>query len=729
MKGLMYAPNAYAPTFGGDGLTIHYNLHYHAAYGEGATLKSQYHPNSEVIYMTDAQGVVAYILATLRPFFPSLHHSASGISNFLIFWSNPLAAIVLFLCFLRLKIRTSLAIIFAVLIALMSPQITRQVGGHYALGYAFLIPLLMYFLVSLNQSLKRNIANAIALILVLIILGVNNPYLLAISGSFLLAFSGIGLLAYLLFKKGQLSHIILPLSVTVISLAITGSFLGSLDLITDRTKVPYGFFSNLSTMKSIFFPGGTLPNEPLSALFKSGRQINEGTAYIGLIPFLFLLSLPFILIRKKGKRTFSLFNQNYLGHILLASVIVLLFALGIPFIYFQEWTLEHLGTVLQFRAPGRFSWIFYYGISIISAVGVSKWIESILNDGHKKKALLIGTIVVALWGLEVHQFLHRSTKGKIHHNAFNKGRLDDYRQKVEALNLNGDIYEGIFLIPTEHGWTDKVHHSGEFRSNYEGYRYSLASGLPLINGKLSRMSVSQCLASMQLLADPMVKKDLLYQFSQEKDILFVISLEDELTLQEDRLVNSAKEIYRTDKYLLSSINIKEFITRENLHRQTIINNSSSAIDSLASPLIHDPMDEDMTHAFAGTGGRLINAGEEEILSFPLSNSYNHDTLELSFWYHVDHDYSGGPVWELVCKKEGKVRHQEKLHGLDLMRTQDGWMKALFQLAVEEDLESVTIESSARHPYYIDELLVRRIQDTIFKRIDGELIVNNYRIKN
>jgi len=723
LKGLLYAPNHYAPTFGGDGLTIHYNLHYHAAFGEGAELKSQYHPHSEVIYMTDAQGVVAYVLATLRPYFPQLHQYASGISNFLIFWSNPLAAIVLFLFFLKLKVRPSLSIIFAILIALMSPQITRQVGGHYALGYAFLIPLLMYFLISLDQSLKRNIINALVLIIVLSILGINNPYLLAISGSFFLAFSGIGILAYILLRKGRLSHFILALAVAIISLVITGSFLGSLDEVTDRTKVPYGFFGNLSTVKSIFFPSGTLLNEPLSALFKRSRQINEGTAYIGLVPILFLVYAPYSLIIQKT----SLFGSHYLGQILLASIAVLLFSLGIPFLYMQEWTLDHLGKVLQFRAPGRFSWVFYYVTTMIAAFGVSRWISSIIETGRQQKAILIGTLVIGLWGLEVHQFMHRSTKGKIHHNAFNNERLVDYRHKVEELNLNGDKYEGIFLIPTEHGWTDKVHHPGKFRSNYEGYRYSLTSGLPLINGKLSRMSVSQCLSSMELLADPMVKKDLLDQFSSEKDILFVVSLENELSPQEARLVHSTNEIYKTDKYMLSSINIQEFITREHLHRQALI--SDNTIDSLAIPIIYDHMDNNTQYAFAGSGARNIKAGNEEILSFPLSNSYNHDTLELSFWYYVDHDYSGGPVWDLICKQKGKITYKEKLHGLDLMETQDGWMKVVFELPTKKEFESVTIESNSRHPYYIDEVLVRRIQDTISMGIDGELFVNNYRINN
>ena len=726
LKGLMYAPYKHSPTFGGDGLTIHYNLQYHATHGHGAHLKSQYHPDGEIIYMTDAQGVLAYILASLRTTFPELPHHAAGISNFLIFWSNPIAAVILFLCLIKLNIRPFLAIAFAILISLMSPQITRQLGGHYALGYAFLIPMILYFLIGLNQSILHNVIRALLLGAILVILGINNPYLIAISGSFLLAFGGIGLLRYLIFKKGKVIHFVLAISVAVVPLFITDGFLSSLDVIEDRTKVPYGFFSNLATMKSIFFPEGSLLNKPLSDLFKSAFQIHEGISYVGIVATLYLLSLPVLLIKQWKTKVTYIQNENYLGIMLLASIAILIFSMGVPFLYFQEFTIAHLGKILQFRAPGRFAWIFYFVITLMASVTISQWIQSQLTKGHHKKAISLGFLIVCLWGFEAHQFLTRGTDDHIHHNAFSKPHLEKHKFSADKLQLTKEKYEGIFLIPTEHGWTDKVLHSGQFQSESNGYKYSIASGLPLINGKLSRMSVSQCLSSMQLLADPLVKKDLLYRLSPEKDILFVTSLVDSLSYPESRLVSLSNEIYRTETHQLSALNIGEFISMDSFHRQSIIERST--LDSLKSFIIYDHMDESGKEGFIGEGARYIQSESEKIISFPLSNSYINDTLELSFWYKIDNKYPGAPYWELHGRNNDELKYRQKLHGLHLMETQDGWMKAVFELPAGENIESVTIHSNYRYPYYIDELLVRRLKDTIVYRNDGGLIVNNYRIK-
>ena len=137
------------------------------------------------------------------------------------------------------------------------------------------------------------------------------------------------------------------------------------------------------------------------------------------------------------------------------------------------------------------------------------------------------------------------------------------------------------------------------------------------------------------------------------------------------------------------------------------------------------MDESGKEGFIGEGARYIQSESEKIISFPLSNSYINDTLELSFWYKIDNKYPGAPYWELHGRNNDELKYRQKLHGLHLMETQDGWMKAVFELPAGENIESVTIHSNYRYPYYIDELLVRRLKDTIVYRNDGGLIAVSY----
>ncbi|MEM9528671.1 MAG: hypothetical protein AAGA31_18805, partial [Bacteroidota bacterium] len=146
-KGLMLDPNRTAPTFGGDGLTIHYNLQYHATYGEGVYLKNQYYPYEESVFMTDAHSLVAVVLAALRPIFPDVGRHSVGIANVLIYWSSPVAVLFLFLCLRRLNVRWPLALIFGLLVGMMSPQILRQMG-QYTLGFTFMLPATLWYLLS-----------------------------------------------------------------------------------------------------------------------------------------------------------------------------------------------------------------------------------------------------------------------------------------------------------------------------------------------------------------------------------------------------------------------------------------------------------------------------------------------------------------------------------------------------------------------------------------------------
>jgi len=139
-QSLMWQPATTVPAFSGDGLTIHYNLTYHATYGDGATLTSQYHPYEESIFMTDAHALIGVVLAGLKPVFPNIGTHAITIANILVFWSHVLAVWLLFLILRRIEVQWPLALVVALLIAMISPQIHRQLAGQYTLGFAWLLP-------------------------------------------------------------------------------------------------------------------------------------------------------------------------------------------------------------------------------------------------------------------------------------------------------------------------------------------------------------------------------------------------------------------------------------------------------------------------------------------------------------------------------------------------------------------------------------------------------------
>lgn len=720
LKGLMFDPNQHAPTFGGDGLTIHYNLQYHATYGTGTSLSSQYYPSTEAIFMTDAQGLLACVLAKLRNYFPGLPVYSVGISNFLIYWSNGLAAVMIFLCLVRLKIANNkLAVALAVLIALLSPQIHRQTCGHYALGYAFILPSVFYFLLHRKFS-AGYIIKSILLAILLILLGLNNPYLLAISCSLLLACFGIGLIANFLGARTPYKILFLWLAVSIISLLVTQGILHSLDEVTDRVKVPFGFFENVASFKGLFYPDETWIAKPLSKLFSSGPNSFESRSYIGIIPLLILFSLPFTWFKRK-KFFKSLFNDNNLGIIFLGSIAVLIFAFGEPFNQIKEWSLAHLGQVLQFRAPGRFSWVFYFGIALVASVHISKLLPHLLK---RKYGGLILALVLLLWATDVHQFLSWRTENRIHHNAFSPDQLAPIYKVAADLRLDSSSYHGIYLLPTEHGWTDKVYHHGSWRSNYDGYRYSLATGLPLINGKLSRASLSNTLSSMQLVSNPLIKRPLLDKFSKDKSILILRAAEAELSPDENSFMAFSDTIYTSKDLILGRVDLAQMESTSSKDRLA----AKASLNGLSQAILYEHYEENSSYAYAGTGSRLLIPGKQTVIKHPISIEDSQDTINMSLWYYADNSISGGPWWTAQVKSDTKVTTELREWSLNITDTQKGWLRVEFLLPVSESDTEIVLTSEYRNKAYIDELLIKSAKDTITFQ-DGDLFYyNNYLIE-
>jgi len=53
-------------------------------------------------------------------------------------------------------------------------------------------------------------------------------------------------------------------------------------------------------------------------------------------------------------------------------------------------------------------------------------------------------------------------------------------------------------------------------------RLSAATGIPMISSMLSRMSVSQCAEAIQMLAHPVVHRDLIPKLPNQKDLLLLV---------------------------------------------------------------------------------------------------------------------------------------------------------------------------------------------------------------
>lgn len=722
-KGLMWSPNLHAPTFGGDGLTIHYNLQYHATYGKGVYLESQYYPHQESVFMTDAQALVAVVMAGLKPIFPGIGKYATGVSNILIFWSSPLAVLFLFLLFRRLGVRWLPAFFFGCVIAMMSPQILRQLGGQYTLGFTFLLTMVAWYQLAYFSGEKywlKSILVATAIILI----GLNNPYLYAVASALLMGAAGMGIL---LKATGLVrlpwNQLLQWIGVTLVATTAIALTLAAFDQVEDRVEVPFGFFHNVAAW------GGML-TDPDTFTYDFIRRImpgldtprRENQMYLGLVPVLFVLCLPLILLVPNVRKAVKLRESPTLLVLLAGTIPGLLLGFGLPFVYFEDWTYDHLGSLLQFRAPVRFSWPLFYVLGIGTGYVLSQLY------GHwsgTKKVWLLG-IPVLLWTVDAHQFLAGHTEGKDGPSAFTPKSIQEKRALANELGIDTTSFSSIYLLPTEQGWSDKVHQDGSWRSNHDGYKLSIATGLPLLNGKLSRVGLNRVLRSLQVVSHPLIKKPALENLPLDKDILLLASNENKLDAHEAALFATGKEIFSNEKIALRRVNPTTLLTRT----RNAIAFARRDTAAFKNSIVRISYEENTEHAFFGKGSQKVAPGWT---TFPLPERQDSNltkTTELSFWVFADKSRFGGPKFYLrQLDAEGNRLSEQKFWTNETFDTQNGWLRVAFTFTPEANLSALELVGQYEFPYFIDELWVREpgvdvgVSDTEGRR----WMYNNYQL--
>ena len=720
---LMLTPNAKSPTFGGDGLTIHYNLQYHATYGQGAALTSQYHPYEESVFMTDAHALLAVVFAAVRPVFPGLAEYSSGIANFLVFWSNPLAVLFLFLVFKRLKVRWFFALAFSLLIALMSPQILRQLGGQYTLGFTWMLPYVLWYLTAWNENNSGNWLRTAALTLTIYLLGLNNPYMYAVSGAFLLAISGVAIVLRLfgntVISWPRIGHWLTVFAVSTGAVFLT---LSAFDVVDDRVEVPFGFFHNIAYWGGLLSSQDVLLYDWIHRAFPALKTPkHEHQLYLGLVPILAAVSLPFVLLLPRLRHRIELHKRPLLLIGLVGGLAGLIFGFGLPFSYFKYWSYEHLGAVLQFRAPVRFGWPLYYVLGVTAGVILSRlWAV----EGWRKWARPLVLGLVFLWAVEAHQFLTGHLVDKFHGNPFRQEKLDDYRAILREAGVDAADYSSIFLLPTELGWTDKVHHNGTWRSNHDGYQVSVVTGLPLLNGKLSRLSLARCLQSLQVTTDPLVRKDILDQIDTSKAILLFAAPDNNLDPPERRLRELGTSLYRDkDRELLR-------LEPTLLHREHEAAVAAIATDTLQTKDYNRfAYEYNKDVAFYGEGSQRVGKNWQDVFKLPVDSLRGDGPYHVSFWAYTDASRFGGPKFYLKLEDAAGQKVSEQYQWTNTVyETQRGWQRIAFELDVPAVATRLKLISNYDHPYYVDEVLIRPVGKNVLIDEGGGRLYNNYWVR-
>src|SRR6478735_8112760 len=321
-----------------DGTKNYYTAAYFVKFDQGVWFTGMNYPFGEHITYTDNQPLFSVLLNAINNHIAPVSAYTIGVFNCFMLYGLVLCAVFLYLILAEIKLPRWYAVLLAIIIAFLSPQLFR-IRAHYALGYTFIIPMFWYFIIRIfkqPKALKWYVIYAVTGLLMVLV----HPYYALLNLLLLLS----SLLVYYFQEKKTHSVnyrlIIRVLIAVLVPLVLFQLYMHFTDPVTDRPESPYGFTAYRTSFKALFFPLEA-PLLPIwQAVFGSKEVIWEGYAYIGQAAFIVLIfSLVKVFKYARKKRWKLIFRPALPAPLRIgiwAAVLVLIFALAVPI----RWGLE-----------------------------------------------------------------------------------------------------------------------------------------------------------------------------------------------------------------------------------------------------------------------------------------------------------------------------------------------------------------------------------------------------
>lgn len=558
-------PNDYIFCNSGDGIKNYYAYAYHVKHDSTYFhFEGMNYPYGELTTFTDGQPAIANTVKFLTNFFPSLSSNSIGVINFLMIFSLIISAIFIYLILLKFKVNHWFAAFAAFSISLLSPQIFRT-GGHITMAYSFFIPMTWYIFLLFTEKKNKFLVSSILLITSSVFFFIH-PYLGFISILFIFAYWFV----YFLYNKKELkvkSNYIYILMQVFLPILVFQLIIIFNDTHIERTSAPWGFFSYTATPKTVFIPI-TQPFNPyvhkICSLFNiTFTQKWEGWAYIGLvgdIAILFtIITLIKRFIRRKKKAFVNIIPDKKMQYFLLAGTLLLLFSMAIPFRY-AKWSLDFLPGLEQFRALGRFAWVFFYVATIYSVYLIDVYYKKSKKKIFPISLMILAVVLFYFEGKPYHTGTANSiTKTK---NLFLKENLDKPIQK--ALDkISPHDYQAIIPLPFYMIGSDVFGIDGTTKTHQLSQLFSYHTGLSLFGGSLSRTSAIEAKNATQLVSTDFYNKAIKKDLKSGKKILILYTKES-LSFSEKQILDKSKIIYQNKKFSIGEISIEKLFKTNSL---------------------------------------------------------------------------------------------------------------------------------------------------------------------
>lgn len=530
---MIFQPDQFVFSGDGDGLKNYYTFAYHIAYDQDPLeMKGMNFPYGESIFYTDGHPFFAELLRSLGEYISFIKHHPIGILNVVLLLSLVFSFPVNFMLLRELNVLPPLALLFAVVIGIMAPQVMR-LSGHLSLAYALAIPLSLFW--AIRALRYHHIRWSIALSLAIAVWLFTHAYLGVIIVFFLFLF-------FLFQKKwSRLPAILAPLVIFFISIK-------TLDHHTNRNDQALGFFQYNAELDDFLLPH----HGPVHALMKEVmnipiKQQYEAYSYPGF--FFVLMLFPMLLFAWKKSRTdLSEIFHPAMKPALIAALVVFLFAMGWPFVFFPK-LLDYLPWVKAFRATGRFAWPLFYVYSAFCVVFIQYLYAT--RKSWQPTWKVTGLVIIA--GFQIVEGWS-AFPGAFQYTDLAKNTL----KPDEKSELYAKKYEAIVALPFFHGISESFSRPVNGDVFQKALSLSMRTGLPMFNAYLTRISMPESKSIIQLMSPDYCPKSLHDRFAADTKFLMICT-DVQLTSQESNLRDRATLIQSMQGFNLYEITWKDWI--------------------------------------------------------------------------------------------------------------------------------------------------------------------------
>ncbi|MBK8879167.1 MAG: hypothetical protein IPN74_11645 [Haliscomenobacter sp.] len=714
----------------GDGFKAYMSPIYHAGYDSTFShFGGMHYPYGDHLVMSDPQPILAN---SLKLFFePGDQLVRIGITwtHYLMLLSIMGSALFLFLLLRELELPIGYSVWIAAGLSFMAPMVARM-AYHFGLAQPAAVPVVLYLLLRFHRNRRWLTSVAIGfsvLLFSLFHLHYFGLLALTISLFFLLEFlreiswRNLALLA---------GHYGVQVGAPLL-LLFTWLYGGQ--PVDDRSSQPWGFLNYRAKLDGVF-ASMDQPHFRFADHWLTPFRSLDGEAmnYIGLVAAGGFFLLLWRIIRTRGTTPLlpdTVPYRVFLTHLFWAGTILLIFSLGFPFVIpGMERLLKYLGPLQQFRALGRFSWLFFYTSNIVAFAWA--W-----HTWNKKKW---GMPVLALvLGLEAFFFIqHRDLRLDLV-----PGLKEDMPLTQKAF-LNPADYQASLTIPFFHLGSENFWWEPEGFIQQEAMVLAMRTGIPMMNAMMSRTSLRQTYNLLQLVSEPYRRPAVLEDLPSQKPLL--------LLRDEERFVGQAPRwehfadtssgmewVYAKERLKVFALPLSFFEKSLERRRKSVLDemnaghlaeqNGYLVSDSLA-PFVRVGWDETGSengyHGKGGFTGIMKNANT--VFEGPLASATDGQPMVFSIWMFLREDLR--PRTDLILEEldpgnRGSIQRMAvQVHTWATVFDPNGW--ALIEIPFTQTKANSIIRATFQNksmgnaPLFLDELLIRPERTHVYRRQNG-----------